>query len=261
MEICQTRLPLKPWLDPAMRRLPGVAPVGKDEWLLIDEVYGPQMAYADRLIATRRDDVFACEERAPVDRAAAELLRDVIDWVLRQPGFARRDGHIERPDGETVPLTGAHPLLTARRLVQEDLILHLPGEQGDGGHRLVGGALAFPAGWTLAEKMSRSLKEAHGPVPSYDDDVARRVQRLFDGLQPGRPLMRANWLRYDAADLFQPHTEHNRRKQLAPRFIRVERQCLRRLVISGAVVFSIHTFVLPGSALPPTEWAASVERD
>ena len=116
---------------------------------------------------------------------------------------------------------------------------------------LTGGVLLFPASWTLAEKLGRPLGAIHGPVERYDAGLAGRVQRMLDFLRPGAPVWRANWLRYRDADLFQPRTEAEPRPRPGPGegYLRSERQSLLKLELSGAVVFAIHTYVLPLSAL------------
>jgi len=72
------------------------------------------------------------------------------------------------------------------------------------------------------------------------------VQRLFDGVRAGRPMWRANLLRYDAPDLHQPRTEDDPRPAGGPdaKYARSERQSVLRLPETGAVVFAIHTSVV-----------------
>jgi hypothetical protein len=91
----------------------------------------------------------------------------------------------------------------------------------------------------------------HKPVVLYDLDVARRVQRLFDGVQVGRPLWRYNQHFEDSPDLFAPMREAQKRARppgAAPRtdgaFYRSERQTVLRLPQSRAVLFAIHTYLL-----------------
>jgi hypothetical protein len=95
----------------------------------------------------------------------------------------------------------------------------------------------------LAEKFLRPLLRIHAPVAPYDDDVARRVQRLFGGVRVGRPLWRANLVRHRDPALFQPvgETAKDRKEVGDEPYLRSERQCILRLPRTGAVVFSIHT--------------------
>jgi hypothetical protein len=141
--------------------------------------------------------------------------------------------------------------------VQEDLVL-MEKPSGMDQHVLTAAALCFPASWSLAEKFLRPLTGIHAPVDVYDEDLARRVQRLFDGIRPGRPIWRANALVYADPALFQPRTEADRRPSPpeGPRWLRVERQCLARLPETGAVAFTIHTYVVPFESLDPEDRVA-----
>ena len=114
-------------------------------------------------------------------------------------------------------------------------------------HILKGAVLCFPSSWSLEEQFLRPLSIIHAPIKPYDQDVTRRVQRLFDGIKPQKPLWRFNELYYDRPDLYQPRTTSNRRPVLnGPdrRYLRSERQVLFRLPRTKVIVFSIHTHVL-----------------
>lgn len=253
-EICQATLPIRPWAEERTRRLPGLNPIAPGEWLLVDDAYGAQMAYREALLADRPGAVLALDLEARP--AAEELLQAVLDDIENKPGFAFDGNKVTCPDGRVVTIDRAAPLATCGRLVQEDLVILEP-RSGSDEHVLTAAMLCFPASWTLAEKFLKPLTAIHIPVPSYTEDLARRVQRLFDGLQPGRPIWRANNLFYGNPDLHQPKREdepHDRGEGMA-RWLRVERQGLLRLPVSRAVVFSIHTYVLPYATLSEEDWA------
>lgn len=260
--ILHPELPWKVWMDPGLARLPGVVPMGPGDWVLRDAAYGPQMAERARLIATLPDRVHAL---LPQGRAAAEELYAQVAARLPEQGFALRGGIWTCPDGRAVPVEPDNPLITLGLLVQPDLCLLQPG--GAGEHVLTGAILCFPASWTLAEKIGRPLLRIHAPVASYDATMARRVQRLFDAVRPGGPLMRGNALAYADPALFQPRREGAPRVPPAgpPTYIRSERQCLIRLPVSGAVVFSIQTYVVDRQVLSADEarafadWRAAQE--
>jgi hypothetical protein len=252
--IFQDRLPVAPWMAGHTLRLPGTTPIAPADWLQRDEVFAAQMAYRDALVAERPDEVHALD---PASRPAAdELLALVLAHLAAAPGYVRDGDAMRRPDGVRVALDGP-PLLTAGRLVQEDLVL-LEKPEGAAEHRLVGAILCFPSNWTLRQKFGMPLGRIHRPVAAYDETVARRVQRLFDLLRPEAPLMRTNMLFYSDHDLFNPRAEFARHTPAAgtARFIRVERQTLLRLPQTGAVVFSIHTYMVRPEALTPEQRAA-----
>ncbi len=255
-DIHQTRLPVAPWMAGHMLRLPGTVPVPLADWLQRDEVYAEQMAYRDRLIAEREADVHALLPGA--EAAAAELLGAVLATLEGAEGYVHVPGGLRRPDGVVVPL-GDAPLIVAGRLVQEDLCL-LEKPEGAQEHVLTGAILCFPSNWTLGEKLGRGLARIHLPVEQYDEDIARRVQRMFDLIRPEAPVMRANLLPYTFGDLHNPRREFHRHRPDpgSARFVRVERQTLLRLPVTQAVVFSIHTYMVPTAALEP-EVAAGLE--
>lgn len=257
MTILQNSLPYTPWADPRMRRLPGIQPLDPADWIVVDDAFAAQMAERDRLLAEDRAKVLAIDERARP--AAEETLDLVVRHLARRPDFQVGPDSVTRPDGVVVPLDRAQPLLTAGRLVQEDLCL-MEKPEGDE-HLLSGAVLCFPAGWTLAEKLMRPMLRIHVPVVQYDDGLARRVQRLLDGIQPDRPLWRANVHYYDDPALFAPQRENSPRtkQEGAGTYIRSERQCLLRLPETRAVLFSIHTYMIRTDSLTPDQKASLAE--
>lgn len=240
-DVLQTSLPFDPL---APRPLPGISPLNETDWLIVDEAYGGQMALRDALLRDRRAEVLGMMPEA--EEAAREVLDVVIGLLLARPqgDFTQNGTRITRPDGISVTFDQDDPLATLGQLVQEDIcILQKRGSE----HVLTGAVLCFPASWLLSEKFARPLIGIHEPVDSYDDNIARRVQRLFDGVRPGRPLWRSNALWYDDATLHHPLSANQRRAPVDPEtapFLRSEKQSILRLPKSEAVVFSIHTFIL-----------------
>lgn len=218
-----------------LKDLPGIAPCDADDWLRVDDAYAAQMAYREALFDLSPEAVLWQDPAALP--AAQEVLEEALK-LLPAMGFDISGDQVRRPDGRVVGLDHSRPLETLGHLVQEDIcILEKRGDE----HVLTGAALCFPANWRLAEKALRPLTAIHDPVPEYDAVIARRVQRLFDGVKVGRPLWRFNRLAYVDADLHQPYRKSNRG---AARFTRSERQCILRLPRTQAVVFTIHTFVV-----------------
>lgn len=271
--------------------LPGVAPLDPSAWLIRDDAFAAQMALRDRLIAQRLTEVIAVssgrtartesdaasgalapglDPGACVDIAAAldELLETVLVHLACDSGYNITPRSVRRPDGVEVALRRDDPLWVLGRLVQEDLcVLQRPQDGAE--HILTAAVLCFPAGWRLGQKIGRPLMRIHDPVPEYDAHQGKRVQRLFDGVQVGRPLWRFNALTYGDPALFQPAKASNtsgaasgldrpalRDRQGGepggfaenapsdgPRYLRSERQTILRLPKSRAVIFGIHTFV------------------
>jgi len=232
--ILQTRIP---YHVSAGARLPGVQPLDPGAWLLRDEAFAAQMAERDRLLTDHLSDVVA------MDPSAEAAARELLDLVLAQvyPGCGPV---VRRADGVRVAVDRAAAMRTLGRLVQEDFcILQKYGDE----HVLSAAVLCFPASWSLSEKFMRPLIRIHAPVPDYDSGIARRVQRLFDGVRVGQPLWRFNLLRYADPALHQPRVEAAPRDRTAAAnraYLRSERQTILRLPETSAVVFGIHTFVV-----------------
>lgn len=225
-------------LERAAQRLPSMAPV-EGKWLFCDDVYDGQVALRRRLLAERPGDVYAqtAGGLAAARKFAHMALADLPD------GFSRTGDSVVCPDGAQVPMDWDAPLFSLGQILQQDVcILEKQGPE----HVLTGAVLCFPASWTLAQKIGRPLIQIHNPVPEYDAGIARRVQRLFDGVRDGRPMWRANALRYDDPQLYQPRTEADPRPISSENagFFRSERQTVLRIPQSGAVAFVIHTYVV-----------------
>lgn len=228
----------------------GLRPLDVEEWIEPDAAFVAHMAEKDRLFAAEGEAVFRAD---PLTRdAQAEVVGLLFDYLPRRHPTLYR----AMPDGGiTLIATGASyrpddcsdaPLHVAARLVQEDLCLM---RRGDDGYRLAAAALCFPSSWSLAEKFGRPMDAIHAPVPGYGDRLGPRINRIFDNLSVEQPVWRINWSVYDTPDLYHPTAKRlhgNARPDgsglLGNLFIRVERQTLRRLHVSGDILFTIKVY-------------------
>ncbi|WP_037254988.1 heme-dependent oxidative N-demethylase family protein [Roseobacter sp. SK209-2-6] len=234
--ILQKSIPHNP-LKPA--KLPGIQPLDPALWLQPDDAFAGQMRRREELLAERRDKVLE------MDGSAFEAAQELLETVLAQL-YPDATEVVLRPDGQEVKINWQDPLGTLGRITQQDFcILQRP--EGSDEHVLTGAILCFPASWTLAEKFMRPLIGIHDTVDSYDEGIAKRVQRLFDGVQTGRPLWRFNALWYHDPELHAPRRMSDPRDKShgsAAQYMRSEQQVLLRLPKSRAVIFSIHSYVL-----------------
>jgi len=113
--------------------------------------------------------------------------------------------------------------------------------------RLTGAAVAFPTDWDLSEKMGRPMLEVHAPIDGYAEQLASGVDRFLEGLRAPHIFGRTNAfvlasdaLRYLPTDALETRFAHvtadNAGETL---FVRCERETLRRLPKSQAIVFTI----------------------
>ena len=159
------------------RALPGVSPLAPEAWLIVDEAYSAQIQLRETLLTHQRDKVLRLAPEAFA--AAQELLEMALGFATAHLGFERCKDRVICPDGRMVLVDDQDPLATLGRALQNDFCLLQPrGTE----HILTGAVLCFPASWTLAEKFMRPLSRIHVPVPSYDANITKRVQRLFNGI-------------------------------------------------------------------------------
>jgi dimethylamine monooxygenase subunit A len=236
----------------------GLATVPETEWFDIDDRYPVEIAERQCLMTERRAEVFGMEPGAGA--ACSETLTMLIEHLARvHPDWFGRDGTTfrNRLTGESWQLADDEPLALAGRLVQEDLCLI---EASPAGPRLTAAIVCFPSRWRLQEKLGRPLAEVHARVPFYGDRLARPVDRFMGQVRPGHIAARLNWSVLDDPTLFQPTgkwrtahdatiTEQNAGDRL---FLRVERQTLRRLPASAAVLFGIRVHVYPMAGVVTT---------
>ena len=228
--------------DTTYPKLPGTRPISPDEWIICDDAYSQQMALRDKLIETKRDKVLAISDQA--NEAAVELSKMALEFSIKSLGYQKSNDEVIRPDEVSLKIDLSDPMEFLGRLVQNDFcILQKVGDE----HVLTAASLCFPASWSLEEKFLKPLIDIHIPVKEYNEEIAKRVQRLFDGLQVSRPVWRFNALYYEEPDLFQPRSVNQPRKKPAPNqvnYFRSERQTLVKLPKTMAIVFGIHTFVM-----------------
>ena len=228
-------------------------PLPVEQWIDVGEDFSGQLAEKRKLLATRHDDVVQALPQA--QHASEEALKFLLAHLRRYyPGqFAFRTlrglGIGGKWDFSQLSL---HPLEHATGLVQEDFcILQADDETNGGTYRLTAGAVCFPSNWRLADKIGCALADVHGPVPGYAEKLGGAVDRFFKNLTAGTIMWRANWLIHATPELFQSGhkldaataaaiTSENAGEKL---WLRVERQALRRLPQSGAVLFTIRTHV------------------
>ena len=226
----------------------GMSKLDPNEWIEVDEHLPRYLDEKDRLLAEDRGQVF--REEIETRDAQAEVLGMLADYLpARFPQTYRRDGSAIEivPAQRRVALEGDAPLLTAARLVQEDLVLM---RNGEGGYRFAAGAVAFPSSWSIGDKFGKTLDGLHTTVPGYADLMAGRIARIFDHLKADQPVARFGWSLYADDDL--THRAPRPRPEGWPgevgAFIRLERQTLRRLT-TGDILFTIRIHIDPIAAL------------
>lgn len=125
--------------------------------------------------------------------------------------------------------------------LEPDILLLSPG--ADGIFRLRGGALCFPTGWTLEDKIGQTMDFIHSPVPGLNGALGSPISRFLERITPGIAFQRDNW-GLAATDALNLHLSRPIPPIVAPvaldrLWLRIEHQALVALPRSGGVVFGI----------------------
>jgi hypothetical protein len=221
--------------------------------------------------------VFVAEERSLAGQT--ECLELFLDYLPKRfpelytlTGTGAEQCITVKHTGEThrVADYAARPLELCGRVAQEDLCLvrSLTEEEGKEAdpagnqHVMTAAAVVFSFA-DLAGKLGRPLKAIHAPVPGYEKDMAKMLNRTFSAIDPAEPLWRNNWGIFDSGDLEPSYGTAellNKAHQYMPaeeRWLKVEYETLRRLPKSNTILFTIKGFASPLTDLATVPNAAA----
>ncbi len=148
------------------------------------------------------------------------------------------------------------PMGMAAKFVQDDLAVLPEGE--DGVYYLKAGAIALAGFWRLKDKLNMPMADIHtsGDVPKYQEKLHNGMAKFFIKLRPDKPVVRNNYFIQNDDDIAWSKSIGDEDNvvgwaasdiatDINKIYFRSERQSLRRLPKSGAIVFTIRTYFLP----------------
>jgi len=197
----------------------GTRSIPFNEWLCPADATDELMAQKDQLFENDHDEVVV--QLAGSEAACDELLALVRDFVATE-------------DLDDDPQMSA--IEQCGRLAAEDFCVLQKDHAGD--WRMTAACVCFPSRWNLRSKLGQSLREIHGPVPHYEDRLGVAVDRLFTRIPTDQLLGRSNWTLLNTDQRHLPAQECGTGEA---HWLRIERQTLRRLPDSDAIVFTILT--------------------
>lgn len=223
-------LPLAPG-EPFLRM--GTRGIDEADWLLTDHE-------TPRELERRAEHLRAHPDFAQIEAGHDEVLAELIAQV---------ETHNSAPLQVGPTVEGVRPELASLAVtIAEDVQLLVRTEHH---WRLIGGVLLFPDQWSLPDKLGLSIAKVHGPTNGYDELLETKVDRFFDRLAVDRFIGRRNWFVHDAPTYFLDKHATTRDisdpAECASLWIRSERQTLRRLPKTDAIVFTIKTQFAPFS--------------
>ncbi|KAI4100125.1 MAG: hypothetical protein LQ345_007468, partial [Seirophora villosa] len=224
-----------------------------DWWLELEQEYVKSIRDRKELFATRGKMML--DYLPGSELACKELMEMALQFLCaRYPhyfsltyshdkGYVFHNGILHN---ETV-VKDMHPLHVLLENVPEDFGIMLRNPD-DGHYYLRAGVLCSSLGWTLGSKLGMQLKEIHGPIPDYKEKMEFSMDRYFAKLPTARPIQRGSWgLEVDKPLFMPPGDPHEAYRDiqlpasqlpLSRVHLRVDWQTLRRLPLSGSIIFN-----------------------
>lgn len=243
----------------------GIRSMDWNSWIELDNEWGYFHEEKKKRLAERRDELVGTQE--DVWDAAIELLMEFREFLpKRYPTLFKKTekGINNLQTGEVFEFHNVprsefkmDPMEMAALMTQDDLAILR--EQDNGIYVLRGGAVMLAGFWRLRDKLNLPLSAIHtsGEVPKYEQKLQKPMDRFFTRLTVDKPVVRNNYFIQTDPDLawsssIGPEDQQEVGWNTAPEatdintiYYRSERQSLRRLPISGCVVFTIRTYFLP----------------
>lgn len=216
---------LLPTAVDAVRLRVGARPLDISQWVAADDAdWAPTIAMKRALIAERPQEVVACLDGA--EEACDEVAAGIFSSLQLSPTHE----------------SGVDALVDTALHVADDLCVLMPDDNGV--PRLAAAVLCAPNRWRLAEKIGGTMSAIHEPVARYVDDLESPVNAMLMRLSVEKPVWRINWGISNHPSLFQPDIPPaTPDMDAADMWFRVEWQTLRRLPLTGGILFTIRTYV------------------
>ena len=224
------RPPYLPFLNGPLTLAPGLKPIAPEAWLAPD-TEAHVLAEKRAVMREHRGEVYGACEGSEI--AVLELASAIHAVAGPSQGV----------------WTSA--LEAAASVVSDDLCVLI--KDANGLWRLEAASLCAPTFWRLSDKLGEPLGGLHGPVPGANPGMVGRIHRMFDAVQPGQVLERFNWTVQPGAARYTPDQTPFKKMaaglplagSLDALWLRVERQTISKLPVSGAVVFTIRVAIDP----------------
>lgn len=230
-----------------------------DWWLELEQTYRERIRQREDLFAQYGPMVL--QSLPGAELASRELVEMCLQFLCaRYPHYFSLDKdqrifHNAILDSRT-DLRTMEPLHVLLHNVPEDFAIMLRDPQ-TGLYSFRAGIICSSLGWTLGTKIGLKLHEIHGVVPDYKEKMQFSMDRYFAKMPTDKPIQRGSWVLEIDQPLFKaPDDPHEKLREMQnpdhtidQAHLRVDWQTLRRLPLSGAIVFNFKAVFTPVTAL------------
>jgi hypothetical protein len=224
-------------------------------WLELENTYKSRIAQRKRLYAEHGEAVLQWLPGSEL--ACKELMEMVLQFLCaRYPQHFRL--HADKRTfenqilGTTQDVKAKHPLLVLLDNVPEDFAITLRNPE-TGYYHFRAGMICSALGWNVGTKIGMNLQQIHVPIPDYKEKMQFSMDRFFTKMPANKPIQRGSWgLEVDQPLYMPPGDPHEKYRDfqspdLEPErvHLRVDWQTLRRLPLSGGIVFNFKALFTP----------------
>ncbi|CAK4032394.1 hypothetical protein BAUCODRAFT_378966 [Lecanosticta acicola] len=226
-----------------------------DWWLELDRNYVDVIRQRRELFQKHGEGVLQALPGSEL--ACKELMEMSLQFLCaRYPHYFHLDAQNKTLHNEILQtqtdLQTTAPLHVLLHNLPEDFALMLR-EPQTGLYSLRGGLVVSSLGWNLASKAGLRLHEIHARIPDYRAKMQFSMDRYFAKQPTDRAIQRGSWgLEIDRPLYMPPGVPHERLRERQDSaytmdriHLRVDWQTLRRLPLSGAVVFNFKGLFTP----------------
>lgn len=245
-----------------------------DWWLELDQNYKSRIT--ERVGLFKKYGKMVLDYLPGSELASKELMEMVLQFLCaRYPNYFSLSNTEEQGFvfhnavlGTQTVIRSMHPLHVLLHNVPEDFAIMLRNPE-DGFYYFRAGLLCSALGWNVSTKIGLQLRQIHAPIPDYKEKMEFSMDRYercpvlhlpplilhsyFSKMPTARPIQRGSWGLEVDKPLFMPPGdphEHFRDLQtpglpLSRIHLRVDWQTLRRLPLSGAIVFNFKALFTP----------------
>ncbi|KAJ5726082.1 uncharacterized protein N7483_007439 [Penicillium malachiteum] len=226
-----------------------------DYWIEIENKYAKRIKQRQEIYAKHGKDVLNALSGSEL--ACKEIMEMALQFVC-----ARYPRQFELVDGNRTlvnhilntrdDLAKKDPLLVLLDNIPEDFCMMLR-DPTTGMYCFRAGIICSSVGWYLGDKMGLGMPAIHKTVPDYKEKMEFSMDRFFTQMPTDKPIQRGSWAFEIGEPLYLPphdpefNNRNHQEQSLRPEDIslRVDWQTLRRLPLSGAVVFNFKALFTP----------------
>ncbi|KAF2180702.1 hypothetical protein K469DRAFT_591203 [Zopfia rhizophila CBS 207.26] len=221
-----------------------------DWWLELENTYEQRIKQRQDLFAQHGKGVL--EALPGSELACKELMEMALQFLCaRYPQYFRLDkekmvfyNSILHTESD---LRTTHPLHVLNNNVPEDFAIMLR-DPSTGYYYFRAGMICSALGWNVASKIGLQLHQIHAPIPDYKEKMQYFAKKPTD-----KAIQRGSWgLEIDQPLYMPPGDPHEKHRDvqhadldISRCHLRVDWQTLRRLPLSGAIVFNFKALFTP----------------